>query len=444
MATEVIIPAFGVVVEKVKILTWLKSEGDRVEKGEPLLEVESDKVSTEIVSPASGILGRMLYAEGTEVTITHVVALILAEGEAIPASYREQAAESVSAKVPVPPSTPPVQEIRQPVKAVPAARRLAEEKGIDLSLVASTGPHGTIMKKDVEDYMVSEASRKEHQKTSSVARKVAEEFQVSLKDVHGAGVGGRVMKADVLRAAEQSGVLGKQPAYTEQVFSMSKMRQVIARRLSESAFTAPHISLFTDVNMEAVIHLRESLMEEFGKRFNVRLSINDFMIKAAALAIREHPWFNARLKGDEILILPEINIGIAVGLVEGLIVPALPQPDKLSLDAIAKLRTDLVDRARKGKLTLAEIERGTFTLSSLSNFDVTFFTAIINPPQSGILSVGKIQDQLFLENGVVKVKKVATFGLSVDHRIIDGAVAARFLQTFKKRVENPVFCFLDL
>jgi pyruvate dehydrogenase E2 component (dihydrolipoamide acetyltransferase) len=301
------------------------------------------------------------------------------------------------------------------------------------------------MKKDVEAYLALKASEeeKEWQRVSPLARKIAQENRVPLENIQGTGTAGRVMKADVLKAVEQAGGQGAGERPGEQVISMSKMRQVIARRLSESAFTAPHIYLFTDVEMGKILDLRESILEEFGKRFDVRLSINDFLIKAVALAIHDHPFLNASIMGNEIHIHPEINVGLAVALDEGLIVPAIANADRIGLGSIARQRTELVDRAKKGRLTMEEIQRGTFTISSLANFDVTFFTAIINPPQTGILSVGKVQENLFLEKGEVKAKRFSTFGLSADHRIIDGAVAAKFLQTLKKMLENPVFCLLS-
>ena len=265
-----IIPAFGVVVEKVKIITWFKSEGDQVKKGEPLLEVESDKVITEIVSPASGILGSVLYPEGSEVPITNLVALILSEGETIPDAYRQQSRDLLSGTAtPAGPVTSPVEKVQvHPLaKAVPAARKLAEGQGIDLSLVTPTGPHGTIMKKDVEAYLASQTSKKRPEKVSTLARKVAEEFHVSLKDIQGTGAGGRIMKEDVLGILKQASPSSKGAVFSQQILPMSRMRQVIARRLSESAFTAPHIYLFSEVNMETVLHLRESILEEFEKRF---------------------------------------------------------------------------------------------------------------------------------------------------------------------------------
>jgi len=194
-----------------------------------------------------------------------------------------------------------------------------------------------------------------------------------------------------------------------------------------------------------LIHLRDSIMEDFEKSFQVRVSINDFLIKAVALAIREFPLLNSRIQGGkEVYVNPEINIGLAVALDDGLIVPAVPRADRAGLGEIARLRSDLVARARQGKLTHEEIDRGTFTISSLANFDINFFTAILNPPQSGILSVGKMQEQLYLEKGEVKTKKTTQLGLSVDHRIIDGAVAAQFLQKVKRILENPFYSFLHL
>jgi pyruvate dehydrogenase E2 component (dihydrolipoamide acetyltransferase) len=214
--------------------------------------------------------------------------------------------------------------------------------------------------------------------------------------------------------------------------------------MAQSAFTAPHIYFFTDVEMDRLTRLRDEILVDFEKELGVRISVNDFLIKAVALTIRDFPMLNAMIKAEEVYIHPEINVGLAVAMEEGLIVPAIPQADQLGLGRIARMRSDLIARARAGKLRLEEIERGTFTISSLAQFEITFFTAILNPPQSGILSIGKTVDQLALKDGQVISKKVAQFGLSVDHRIIDGAVAAAFLQSLKRRLENPTFTFLDL
>jgi len=449
MATEVIIPALGVVVESAKIIRWLKKEGDPVVKGEPLIEIESEKESTEIIAPASGVLGPLLYPEGAEVPITKIVTVVLAKGEALPDWFlREREAVQKGAPAPVaePVSRPPAEKPGAPLKAAPAARKLAEKKGIDLSKVTPTGPHGTIMIKDVEAYLASEGKEAEEKpvRATPVARKVAEDLKVPLAGVPGTGIHGRIMKEDVLRASG-AGPAVRAEGIWGQVIPMNSKRQVIARRMAQSAFTAPHIYFFTEVNLDGLIRLRDSITEDFEKSFQVRISINDFLIKAVALAIGEFPLLNSRIQREkEVYVNPEINIGLAVALEDGLIVPAIPCADRSGLGEIARLRSDLVARARQGKLTHEEIDRGTFTISSLANYDITFFTAILNPPQSGILTVGKMYEQLYLEKGETKAKKICQLGLSVDHRIIDGAVAAQFLQKIKKNLENPYYSFLNL
>jgi pyruvate dehydrogenase E2 component (dihydrolipoamide acetyltransferase) len=195
--------------------------------------------------------------------------------------------------------------------------------------------------------------------------------------------------------------------------------------------------------MEKLVRLREEVVADFEKNEGVRISMNDLIIKAVALSLREYPLLNAMVSGDEIRIFPEINVGLAVAMEDGLIVPAIPRADELSLGEIARVRADLVERARQGKLTLEEMERGTFTVSSLAQFDITFFTAILNPPQSGILTLGKMEERPVVREGQVVVRKMMRQGLSVDHRIVDGAVAAQFLQSLKQKLENPYYTFLS-
>lgn len=340
------------------------------------------------------------------------------------------------------------------IRAVPSARWKARRDGIDLSLVKGSGPGGTILAKDIDSFKGTQVPFEKMIKTgkigaSTLARKLAEKKGVPLETVEGTGTRGRIMMGDVIRAVgktvfepkekivpiEEKGIFG-------QTIPMSQMRKVIAKRMAQSAFTAPHIYFFTDVEMDKLNQLREEVLLDFEKEFKIRISINDFLIKGVALTIREFPMLNAMVKGEEIYINPEINVGLAVAMEEGLIVPAIPRADRLGLEKIAQMRGDLVERARAGKLKLEEMERGTFTVSSLAQFDITFFTAILNPPQSGILSIGKTCDHLALKDGQMVIKKMARFGLSVDHRIIDGAVAAAFLQSLKNRLENPTRTFM--
>ncbi len=333
-------------------------------------------------------------------------------------------------------------EGREVPRAVPSARWKAKKEGIDLSLIKGTGPGELILPRDIERFKKTEKALKSPASgrkilVSSLAKKLAEREGLSLEKVQGTGIHGRIMMADVQRAIQRITPLYAERQGFGRALPMSQMRKVIARRMSQSAFTAPHISFFADIEMDHLITLREKLLLDFEKKFKVRISINDFLIKAVALTICEFPLFNATLKGEEIAVMPEINIGLAVALKEGLIVPAIPQADRLPLWEIAQIRADLVERARAGKLKLEEIERGTFTISSLAQFDITFFTAILNPPQSGILTVGKTTGQLALDGERVITKKIARLGLSADHRIIDGVMAASFLQSLKGRMEKP-------
>ena len=446
MATEVVIPMLGVTVEKGKIIEWLKNEGDSVERGESIFIVEADKVTTEVESPASGVLAKILVEAGKEVPVLTVVGLITEPGEEIPADYEatlvaEPAKPAVAAAAaPSESSTPataPQVSVKPagPVAIMPAARKLALESGIDFAAIDPTGPDGVILLRDVEAAAAAPAAR-----ASTLAQRLAAKEGIGLAGIEGSGVRGRIMRADVQSAVAQA----KRPALGK-VIPMESMRQVIARRMSQSAFTAPHIYFFSDVQMDPLLNFRREIVAEFEKQFGLRPSINDLLIKAVALNILDFPLLNASVKDQEIHIAPEINVCLAVALEDGLIVPAIANADVGGLVDIVRQRQDLVARARSGKLTMEEIERGTFTISSLAQYDITYFTAILNPPQSGILSIGKTREELYLDSeGMVKKRKTATFGLSVDHRIIDGTLAADFLQNLKWKLERPTFTFLHL
>lgn len=445
MATEVVIPMLGVTVENGQIVEWLKNEGDTVEKGESIFVVEADKVTTEVESPASGILAKILLPAGEEVPVLTVVAVITETGEALPEKYAAGVVAEVSSQIEASPQSTPEPDVAPspsepdlrggPVAIMPAARKLALEKGLDISAITATGPDGVILLQDVKAASVAQKVN-----VSALARRLAEKKGVGLETIEGTGVRGRIMRHDVQQSISDARApgLGK-------VITMGSMRQVIARRMSASAFTAPHIYFFTDIHLDPLLDFRREIMADFEKEIGLRVSVNDFLIKAVSLNILDFPILNATVKDQEIYILPEINVCLAVALDDGLIVPALVNTDTAGLVDIIRQRTDLVKRARSGQLTMEELERGTFTISSLAQYDVTHFTAIINPPQSGILSVGKQRDELYLsDDGAVKTRKVATFGLSVDHRIIDGVVAADFLQNLKTKMERPSFTFLNL
>jgi pyruvate dehydrogenase E2 component (dihydrolipoamide acetyltransferase) len=445
MATEVVIPMLGVTVEKGKIIEWLKNEGDSVEKGESIFIVEADKVTTEVESPASGILAKILIPAGEEVPVLTVVGWITQAGEKLPDVAQTRpvstplpetvAAQPAAAATASHAAAPPAPAASGPVAIVPAARKLAQAKGLRIESLTPTGPDGVILLRDVEA-----AAAAPEAKISTLAQRLAAKERIDLQGVAGTGIRGRIMRSDV----EGALAAAKRPALGK-VMPMGNVRQVIARRMSESALTAPHIYFFTDVGLDPLLDFRQAILPDFEKEFGLRPSINDLLIKAVALNILDFPILNGRVQDKEIHIAADVNICLAVALEDGLIVPAIANADRAGLVEIIRQRQDLVSRARAGKLTMAEIERGTFTISSLAQYDITHFTAILNPPQSGILSLGKTKEELYLDaEGAIKSRRIATFGLSVDHRIIDGAVAADFLQHLKHKLERPAFTFLSL
>jgi pyruvate dehydrogenase E2 component (dihydrolipoamide acetyltransferase) len=222
-----------------------------------------------------------------------------------------------------------------------------------------------------------------------------------------------------------------------EIIPMTTMRKTIAQRLSQSFHDAPHFNLCTEVDMTEAKKALDLLLEKTEALVGARLSLNDIFIKAVAATLREYPRLNARLQGDRIEIFKDINIGLAVALDDGLIVPAIERADEKRIMQIAKDRKDLVERARQGRLSLEEVQRGTFTVSNLGMYDIIFFTSILNPPQSGILSIGKIMERPVVRNGSVVIRPIVEMSLAVDHRIVDGAVGARFLQALKNGLENP-------
>jgi pyruvate dehydrogenase E2 component (dihydrolipoamide acetyltransferase) len=445
VATEVVIPMLGVTVEKGKIVEWLKKEGYPVLKGESLFVVEADKVTTEVESPIGGILAKILLPAGQTVPVLTLAAIITEPGEPLPEKYETAGKSAVAAAAADCSHPEEAVEPRQPtstgpadrVRIVPAARKLAQEKGITLENLTGTGPGGVICLQDV--HAADPLVKKKASLASALARREAERLSVPLADVTGTGVRDRIMRADVEKAASRKTIPG-----LGRVIPMNTMRQVISRRMSESAFTAPHIYFFTDVHIDALMDFQAQIYPGFERRFALHLSINDLLIKAVAANILDFPLLNAFVKEDEVHIQPTVNVGLAVALADGLIVPAVAGAESSSLAEIVRQRTDLVERARKGKLDMAEMERGTFTISSLARYDITHFTAILNPPQSGILSVGKVREELYLNGKTVKTRRIFTLGLSVDHRIIDGVVAADFLQNLKQKLETPLFTFTCL
>jgi len=426
MPVPVIMPKFEMAQESGKVLRWLKREGEAVAKGEALLEVETDKVAMEVEAPASGTLVGIRVGPGEVVPIGQPIAYILLPGE-----VWTEGPEVASA----PPSAAP--------RATPLAERLAQAHGVDLSQVPGTGPGGRVTKADVEAYLAQQgvASPPEGRvKAVPAARRLARELGVDLRAVQGTGPGGRIQSADVQRAAARPVVEGEaapRPAVRRRV-PLTGMRRAIAERMLRSVREAPPFTVSVDVEMSRALTLLEELSAWAEREAGVRVTLTALLIRACAWALRRHPALNATLEGEEILEWEDVNIGVAVAVPEGLVVPVVPAADRKGLIEIARVLEEKVARAREGRLRPEDLQGGTFTLSNLGMYGVDRFTAILNPPQAAILAVGRVAKRPVVGEGDrVEVRPVATFTLTADHRLVDGAQAARFLEDLRTALERP-------
>jgi len=387
MATTVIMPKLGLTMTEGTIERWLKQEGDRVEKGEPLVEIITEKINFQYESPASGILRKILHHEGETVPVTTPIAIIAEEGEAV--AEVERVKPEVPVEVPLPAAVQ--RESKEPSKRIfvsPIARKMAQEKGIDLSSIKGSGPMG------------------------------------------------RIIKMDVFKAAEK-GVAPPTQRPSEKLIPLKGIRRVIAKRMTESFQNIPHFYLSLEIDMTSCLVLHEQLREEVERRTKLRLTLTDILVKVTASALKNHPIINSRIEGDQIHLIEEINIGVAIALEDGLIVPVIHHADQKSLTEIASTLRDLIQKAKEAKLSLEDVGGGTFTLSNMGMLGIDKFNAIINPPECSILGVGRTVEKPVFYGGEIKVRPMAWFSLSSDHRIVDGATAALFLNYIKKLVENP-------
>ncbi len=453
MAKEVIMPALGMAQETGTLLNWHKREGEMVNKGELLMTVATDKTDVEIEAPVTGTLQGITLQEGEEAPVGQVIAWLLAPGEILPTP--KKAAQSATSASATPSITPPI-AAAQPTVAVPVllaptpvAARIAAEHQVDLSQVRASGER--IQKEDVLAYLAARESASQPVVLGKIlaspkARRLAQEQGVALATINGSGPEGAVITEDVLAAAtaRAQAVVGVAPATeisstapdsTETTaVPMSRAWRIMAQRLQQSWTTVPHFYLERDVNMTQVVQWRKALQS----RTSVKSTYTDLLVKLVAATLRKHPRVNASWQNEQIIANRAINIGLAVAVEDGLLVPVVAGADQLGLAAIAERRIALVEKAQAGKLAPADMANGTFTISNLGMFGVERFNAIVNPPQAAILAVGAIVDRVVPVNGQPAVQPMLTLTLSCDHRIVDGARAAQFLQTLVAYLEDPL------
>jgi pyruvate dehydrogenase E2 component (dihydrolipoamide acetyltransferase) len=437
-------PKLGLTMEEGTIVRWLKSEGETVTEGDVLFEVQTDKVVMEVESPVSGILGRILVHEEETVPIAQVVAYIVSPGEEVPASVAGGTPAEVA--VSAPRRAESVPRKAGAILATPAAKRLARDQGIDLAEVTGTGKKGMVVKEDVlaamergADAAGLRAEGEPRPKASPAARRVARERGIALETVVGTGPGGRIVEQDVLDLVAEAAEPGVQGG---RVVPLSPIHRLMAERMSQSFSQAPHFYLGMEVNAAALVELRQRLVPICEKKAEVRVTFTDLLIKLVAVTLRAHPYANATWENGRVRLFEEVNLGLATALDEGLVVPVIRLADRLSLTEIARARSDLAARASQGRLSLDEVTGGTFTLTNLGMLGVDVFQAIINPPQSAILATGRIADRPVVEEGKVVARPTIHLSLSVDHRVLDGASGARFLQDVRRVIEDPYEFFL--
>ena len=443
MAVELKMLQMDQTMTKGKIGKWLVKEGDTVTEGQPLLEIETDKVVHEQESPTDGVIAQILAEEGTNVPVNALLAVIGAPGEEV---ERVEADTEAAQQKPVEPAQPkatPSSTTTVEPKASPAARQLAEKLAIDLNQVTASGPGGRILEGDVQRYIdlrgpaPTETARL---KASPLARRLAKEHGVDLSLIAGSGPDGRVVRDDVLQAASTAPEIPvvetpalQQPA---EVIAMDGIRGIIAERMTLSLQTNASVTLHTEVDATGFVELRGMLNDKLQAR-EVSITYTDLLVKVVANALREHPRLNATLTDEGIHLLPEINIGVAVALEDGLVVPVVRDADKARLSEISTQVKDFAERARSNQLTPGELQGGTFTITNLGNFGVDAFTPIINPPESAILGVGRILKKPVVHNDEIIIRSMLTLSLTFDHRVVDGAPAAQFLQTVSGYIQDP-------
>jgi pyruvate dehydrogenase E2 component (dihydrolipoamide acetyltransferase) len=439
MTTEIVLPQWSMGMADGTIVRWLKHEGDAVMEGEPLVEVEAAKVTSEVEAEVAGVLARILVAEGETVPVRTPLCLIGTADE-VRASAEASTAPRESATI-ASTLVPPAAASQPAVQITPVARRMAKEHGIDLNHVRGSGPGGRIVAEDVQR-AIDEAARPAPPPEASAtvqvipaARRLAQEHGIDLGQVRGSGPGGRITVEDVQRVIDEAARLAPSvpPASsaTGQAISLTGMRGTIARRMHQSLQTSAQVTLITEVDVSALVQLREELKQQFA------LTYTDLIIKAVALALKEHPRVNAWIEGEQIQLVQAIHIGVAVALDEGLIVAVVRDADRKPLRELAQETRQLALRAREGSLSREEVMGSTFSVSNLGMYGIDAFTPIINSPESAILGVGRMNEKLVRVPQGAEWRHVMALSLTFDHRAVDGAPAAAFLQTIGKHLENP-------
>ncbi|MBI4776854.1 MAG: 2-oxo acid dehydrogenase subunit E2 [Deltaproteobacteria bacterium] len=438
MAVPIHVPKLGMTMKEGLIVEWRAKEGDWIEKKGIVLVIETEKITYEVEAPGAGFL-HILLGRGNKADVGTVIGLLAGTEEELkqvqveqPSGAVAEAAEppkTAAAKAP-PKARAPEQKPSSP--SSPAARRLAAELGVDLSLVEGTGPGGRVREGDV---------RKAHEegppapKITALAMEMAMQEGLDIASIRGTGEGGKITRGDVERsmAAETK----EEPPPPATSIPFTGMRKAIAVNMRSSLQSTAQLTTFVEVDVTEMVRFRDRVREEYKRDDSVRVSYNDIIILAVSRALKRFPIMNSTLSGDEILVHDAVNMGVAVALPVGLIVPVLRNADRKGLLEIARDARELARKAREGRLCVDEVTGGTFTVTNVSMFEVDGVTPILKPPETGILGVGRVKEKPAVYNGQITIRSMMFLSLTIDHQVVDGAPAAEFLQTVSRYLEQP-------
>ena len=446
MAKEIFMPKLSSTMETGTLLEWFKEEGDTVEIGEPLFEILTDKINIEVEAYDDGILLKKYFDTDDQVPVNHVIGYIGQANEQVPAESPGESGESnelsesseqivqeetVAEKAERPLVAASVISGEKP-RATPAARRIAKTNQVELTAIAGSGPNGRVHVKDVNEYVNEDQT---HSKITPLANKIAKQENVDITTISGSGLNGKIVKQDISAVIQEKNT--EAPASSQKRRKIGGMRKVISDRMSQSAFTAPHVTLTSEIDMTKVKELRVQLLPIVEKQTGMRLSYTEVIIKAVGLVLSRFPAVNASFINDEIIYNDAVHIGLAVAVPDGLMVPVLKDVNQKGLADLTMEAKDIGKRAREQKLLPDQLKGSTFTISNLGMYAIDAFTPIINQPETAILGVGRMLEKPVVINSEIEVRPMMTLSMSFDHRVIDGAPAAEFLTELKRVLENP-------
>jgi len=425
MSNQILVPALGESVTEATVAKWLKSEGDRVNADEAIVELETDKVNVEVPAPSSGVIDKIAIKEGQTVNVGTLLGTISQSKKAVNNTPVEEK------KYTPPPKKP------EPIKVVKEKEEVKVFESSEEPLIL-TNPQ--------EDEVVEQKSKITSKTISPAARKIAAESNININEINGSGKNGVILKEDLL------GLMGSKPSPSdrkvthgpEERIKMTRLRMTIAKRLKEAQDNAAMLTTFNEVDMSTIISMRNEYKEEFQKRYSTKLGFMSFFVKACVVGLKNYPVVNAEIQGDEIIYKNYYNISIAVGTDRGLVVPVLRNTDEMSFADIEKNITQLGEKARDGKIVIEDLQGGTFTITNGGIYGSMLSTPILNPPQSAVLGMHNIVDRPVVINKKIEIRPMMYLALSYDHRIIDGKEAVSFLKIVKDCLEDPRRLFLNL